>query len=278
VAFFVGLLSWRGTQKLGAALGLVWFHVVRLRRKVVFENLKVAFGDSHSQNKRIAASAYRHFGTSAMEFFKLRSMESSEVQGHVHVHGIDNYDIAKADNRGVIVVTAHLGNFDLLACSQSASGIPLGIVSRELHRGGVSRFWMETRGAKNLKIFPEKGAAKQILRWLKGGNALGLTVDQRTRPERGGIRVPFLGKEAWTTTAPAELAYRTGAALLPVRIIRRPDGDHDVFVEPMLSVSNLEKEEQIRTWTLQINSIVGKWVREQPEQWLWLHKRFVDSI
>ena len=278
VAFFVGFLSWRGTQKLGAALGLVWFHIVRLRRKVVFENLKIAFGDFPSQNKHIAASAYRHFGTSAMEFFKLRSMACSEVQGHVHVHGIENYELARAENRGVIVVTAHLGNFDLLACSQSASGIPLGIVSRDLHQGGVSRFWMETRGGKNLKIFKERGAAKQILRWLKDGNALGLTVDQRTRKERGGIRVPFLGTDAWTTTAPAALAFTTGAALLPVRIVRREDGDHDVIVEPALPRDNLEKEEQIRAWTLQINRIIGKWVRERPEQWLWLHRRFVDPI
>ncbi len=277
LAFFIHLLSWRAAQRLGAFLGAVWFYLVPVRRRTVMKNLETVFGPRPKQNKEVALSAYKHFGVSAMEFLKMRRMTDDELASKVRVHGLENYEAANAAATGVVVVTAHVGNFDLLACSQSAIGIPLAIVSRDLHRGGVSRFWMETRGGKKLKIFPDEGAAKPILKWLKKGGALGLTVDQRTPERRGGIRIPFMGTDAWTTTAPGKLAAATGSPLLPVHSIRAADGNHDIYIEPAISASNMEKEEQVRMWTLQINTIVGTWVEEAPGQWLWLHRRFVDS-
>ena len=176
----------------------------------------------------------------------------------------------------MIVVTAHFGNFDLLACSQAQRGYPLAIVSRELHGGGSNRYWMESRQTSGLSIFRERGGVRDVLRWLRKGNVLGLVVDQRTPPARGGVRAPFMGQEVWTSTAAAKLALRTGAALLPVRIERREDGDHDLFVEAEIEHDSEPGVEAEHRLTARINEIVAGWVRARPEHWLWLHRRFAD--
>jgi Kdo2-lipid IVA lauroyltransferase/acyltransferase len=273
-AKLVALLSWRQAQRLGAFLGLVWFNLVRIRRKTVFANLATAMPEHASKHFEIARNTYRHLGISALEFFKLARMTPLQISSRVHPHGMQHFEAASARGKGVIIVTAHFGNFDLLACSQAAKGIKLGIVSRDLHATGSNRFWMETRARSGLEIFPDERVARQILRWLKAGNALGLTVDQRTGPEREGILSEFMGADVWTTTAPAKLAIHTGATLLPVRIERRDDGNHDLLVEPPIATKTSTGDSSVASITAEMNRIVGNWVARKPDHWLWLHKRF----
>ncbi|MCP4605594.1 MAG: hypothetical protein GY847_34580 [Proteobacteria bacterium] len=277
LAFIIGLLSWRQIQGVGAVLGLVWFYLVRIRRKTVLGNLALSLPEMSRQHRDIARRAYEHFGISALELLRLRHMTSSELVEKVHPRGMEHYEAARARGKGVVVVTAHFGNFDLLACSQAALGVPLAIVSRELRKSGLSSFWMETRQTHGLEILLEKGAARKILTWLHSGNVLGLTVDQRTSSERGGINIDFMGVKAWTTTAPASIALRTGAAILPVHIERRPDGDHDLIVEPEIPRSEQDGADEIQALTEQINGVVGKWVRHRPDHWMWLHRRFINT-
>jgi KDO2-lipid IV(A) lauroyltransferase len=271
------LLSWRAAQSLGAFLGLVWFHLVRIRRRVVRSNLALALPERSHEHGRIARESYRHLGVSALEFLRLCGEGWDEVLHRVHLHGLESFEQAFARGRGVIVVTAHFGNFDLLACSQALRGVPLAIVSRDLHGGGSNRFWMESRSASGLTIFPDEGGARQVLKWLRRGNVLGLVVDQRTPPGRGGIRVPFFGREVWTSTAAAKLALRTGAALVPARIERRPDGEHDLIVEHEIPAGADCGDGAARELTARVNRVIERWVRERPEHWMWLHRRFADA-
>jgi KDO2-lipid IV(A) lauroyltransferase len=275
--FLAGRLSWQRAQKIGAVFGLIWFYIVRIRRRTVLHNLCLALPEKREEHLEIARNAYRHFGISAMEFLKMKHLTSNELSSRVRSHGMAHYRAALSRGKGVIVVTAHFGNFDLLACSQAADGIPLAIVSQSLHMGGINGLWMEMRRAKGLEIFPEQGSARKVLGWLRGGNVLGLTVDQRITSERGGILSEFMGHPVWTTTAPAALARRTGAALLPVRIERGEDGHHDLIVEPELNFDRCEKSEEIKVVTDRINHTVARWVRHRPEHWMWLHRRFAQS-
>ena len=276
--FLAGWFSWRGSQKLGAVFGLIWFHIVRIRRRTVLRNLRLALPEQGEKHFEIARNAYRHFGISAMEFLKMAHMPPGELSSRVRSHGMEYYQAALSRGKGVIVVTAHFGNFDLLACSQAAKGIPLAIVSQSLHMDGINGLWMAMRRAKGLEIFPEQGAARHVLGWLRGGRVLGLTVDQRISPEHGGIRSDFLGYRVWTTTAPAALAVRTGAALLPVRIERGEDGNHDLIVESEIVVDDCQKGEEIELLTDKINQVVASWVRRRPDHWMWLHRRFGGSV
>lgn len=274
----VGLLPWRWAQKAGAVLGLFWFYVVRIRRGVVFHNLSIAFPDRSSEHAEIASKAYRHFGISAFEFLKMNSMSGEEIAARVFSNGMEHFEKADEKKRGVIVVTAHFGNFDLLACSQAAKGLPLAIVSRDLHGSGANRFWMNTRKRYGLVVFPEKRSARRLVSWLRSGMAVGLVVDQRTPAERGGIFERFMECKAWTTTAPAKLALRTGAALIPVRIERRADGNHDLVVEPEIPIPEGPADEVVKKITRQINDVVSGWIESRPDHWMWLHRRWFAGV
>jgi len=274
LAALVSLLGWRRAGRLGGWLGLAWFHGLRIRRGVVFRNLALALPERAAEHRRIAREAYRQLGVTALELMAMRSLGPQELAARVRPRGLGYFEEAAARGRGVIVVTAHFGNFDLLACSQAARGVSLAIVSRELGRGGGNRFWMETRTASGLRILPRRGSGRGLLRWLRQGRVLGLVVDQRTGPRDGGLLTPFLGVPAWTTTAPAALALATGAAIVPVRLERGPDGDHELIVEPEIPLQPGDRDQAIARTTGAINDAVGAWVAARPEHWMWLHRRF----
>jgi KDO2-lipid IV(A) lauroyltransferase len=276
LAALVALLGWRRAGRLGGWLGLLWFHGLRIRRGVVFRNLALALPHRAAEHRRIARECYRQLGASALELLVLGSLSPAEVAARVRAEGLEHFEVAAARGRGVIVVTAHFGNFDLLACSQAARGVPLAIVSRELGRGGGNRFWMETRARSGLGILPAAGSGRALVRWLRQGKALGLVVDQRTGPRQGGVRVPFLGVPAWTTTAPAVLALATGAAIVPARIERGSGGEHTLVVEPEIPLPAGERERVVARVTEAVNEAVGRWVEGRPDHWLWLHRRFRD--
>lgn len=276
-AFGFSLLSPLMAARFGKAVGFVWFHLLRIRRKTVLSNLEKALPHRRDDHLRIAAAAYRHFGIFAVEFLRMSRMSKDEILKMVEIAGMEHFASARSENKGVIVVTAHLGNFDLLAASQAAAGIPLAVVSRQLHQGGANRFWMESRKRVGVEIFEDKGAAKQILRSLKANKVVALTVDQRTRAEKGGVLLPFMGNPALTTTAPALLAAVSGAPIVPVHIHRGSDGLHLAVISPKIPAPQGRDTASIMQITKNINVIVEKWVSQHPEQYMWLHRRFVTK-
>lgn len=275
IARLVCLLSWGGAQRLGAFLGLVWFHALRVRRRTVFANLGIALPERRDEHAAIARECYANLCASALELVRTRGMTAEEIAERVHASGLERFEAALARGRGVVVITGHFGNFDLLAVSQAARGVPLAIASREMRAG--NSFWMETRRAKGLEIFTEGDFARRVLPWLRAGRVIGLVIDQRTKPKRGGIPSPFFGRRVWTSTAAARLASRTGAAIVPVRIERGPDGDHDLVVEPELALPDADDPELVPKVTAACNAVLERWIRERPGHWMWLHRRFGDS-
>jgi KDO2-lipid IV(A) lauroyltransferase len=152
--------------------------------------------------------------------------------------------------------------------------VPLAIVRREMRDRRSNRFWMETRGMSGLEIFTERDAARRSLPWLRAGKVLGLVIDQRTSANRGGALSPFFGRLVWTSTWAARLARRTGAAIVPVRIERREDGDHDLIVEPELALPPRDDPAFVEAVTGACNAVLERWVRERPGHWMWIHRRF----
>lgn len=270
LGFAVTSLPIGWVQRLGRLLGALWFSIVPIRRPVVVENLSTALPElSSSRRRAIAKQTFQHVATTVLELLWLSRPRFEDLEHLVSVEGLENYHRVREAGRGVIAVTAHIGNWDLLACSQAIAGIPLHIVTKELSARRLSQLWMNRRREAGIAFIPARKSILAILRALRRGEVVGMVVDQRTAADEGGVLLPFFGRPAWTTRAPHILAARTGAALLPVSSYRRRDGRHVVSVG-----EELELESTPEATMESINHHVEKWVRQNPEQWLWLHRRW----
>jgi KDO2-lipid IV(A) lauroyltransferase len=260
-------------QRLGRLLGAIWFEALPIRRRVALDNVGLALPELPRRQRRlIAARAFQHVATTVLELLWLGRRHHRALERAVDVEGLEEYRRIRDAGRGVVAVTAHLGNWDILACSQALAGVPLNVVTKELGAPGLSRLWMERRRDAGVSLVPARGSALALLRALRRGEVVGLIVDQRTPAGEGGALVPFFGRPAWTTLAPHVLAARTGAALLPVWSSRRRDGTHLVRIGPEIALAPTPEATMAA-----INGLVERWIRWHPDQWLWHHRRWADA-
>jgi KDO2-lipid IV(A) lauroyltransferase len=237
----------------------------------MLRNLELTGIATGIEARRLGRRSLKHLCTTALETIWLGQAGPKRAAALLPIEHFERYEAAVGLGRGVIIVTAHLGNFDLLACTQAARGLPLAIVSRDLGRGAISRLWMRSRLRLGLAIFEHGKDARKVLEWLRAGKVLGLTVDQRQGPSRGGVRVPLLGVPAWTSTSAARLALRTSAVLLPVSTRRLEKGNHIATVHPPIEPGSGETAREL---TARINDVISDWIAEAPDQWLWIHRRW----
>jgi KDO2-lipid IV(A) lauroyltransferase len=266
-------LSW--AVALGAALGWLWHTLVPIRRSVARSNLRLAFPErSEAERRRIARDSYVQLGRSAAEFLRLPGLNPERAAALVSREGIQHLQKALAQGRGAIVATAHFGSFDLLACSEALRGLPLNVVTRRQHSPGVDRFWMAVRSRCGVRLLPERGSALRLHRLLGQNQVVALLIDQHM-PAGRGIPIPFFGKPAATTPAPAVLALHSGAPILPASIERIGGGFHRLVIEPPVEVVRSQnRAEDVRRICQALNSWLERRIRERPDHWLWLHRRW----
>jgi KDO2-lipid IV(A) lauroyltransferase len=251
-------------RRIGAFLGLVWFHVVRIRRPTAIRQIARSLGVSPPVARAIARETWRNLGRSAAEFFRLE-----EAARTVRTRGWERYLAAKARGKGVVVVTAHFGNWDLCAASQALRGEPLHVVTKDLSDRGVNALWMERRRQAGVRLHAARGSLRPLLEALRGGETVGLVVDQHAP---GGPIVPFFGRGAATSSSSVVLATRTGAALLPAFLFRDHDGrGHELRIGEEIPVTD------VRSTLARIHGTLEDAIRERPDHWLWLHRRWKVS-
>ena len=269
------LLPRRIADGLGVALGWIWYHLVPVRRGVVLQNLRQALPEiSNSEHRRIARACYKHWARCAVEFLRLPGFDRQRIDRLVEHEGLEHLQTALEKGRGVIMVGAHFGNFDLMACAYALRGLPLSVITRQQKAAGINRFWMRVRKRTGLGLFPAKASILRIHRALKRAEVIGVVIDQHM-PEGRGIPVPFFGRDASTTHAPAILALATGAPVLPATIERLPGGRHRARIEAPLSMPETgDRNRDVAELTLQLNRWLEGRIRQRPDHWLWLHRRW----
>ena len=255
----------------GARLGdLAWAALPR-RRAVALENLTRAFPERPAPElARVGRDSFRHLGMNFVESCVFYFRPPSRLLSRVSIEGLSHFESADALGRGMLLLTAHYGNWELLAASHALARFPLSVVMRPLDSTAFETILERFRLRSGVELITKRRALTDIVDALRRRRMVGILLDQNAS-RREGVFVPFFGVPASTSKGMALIALRTGAPVLPVFIRRRPDGRHVVHAGAPVPVPS---DGDVVAFTRAFNEAIEAAIRRAPEQWFWLHRRW----
>jgi len=274
-SMIVQSLPLKVVQKAGSVLGVFVYSVLRFRRTITLENLKKAFPEfDEVRISSIAREAFRNVGISMLELLWLPRLKAPEVHQLVTTENIDVLKTAKSKGKGVIILTAHFGNWELLPTAVSAvSTFPLTLVVKIQSNKLVDKKVTERRKRAGSKIVPMEFAVRQSLRTLEQGEIMVIAADQSAAME--SIAVNFFGRLVPTFAGPAVFSLKTGAPILMGLVIRQGDGTYSLrFAEVPRDDLKEYSESAVAVLTQRHVAMTESMIRDNPGQWLWMHRRW----
>jgi KDO2-lipid IV(A) lauroyltransferase len=245
------------------------------RRGIALDNLSIAYGDSLTiqEKERLARESMRNLVTSLMELSRIPAM-LSRVEGRFEFEGTEVLDRAFARGKGVIAVISHLGSWEYLGFLPYLRGYPCSVVVRGTSNPYISRWIERLRLATTLSPIPRKHSIRQVLSELQKNHLVAFLTDQWAGHR--AIVVDFFGKPTATTSIPARLARKTGAALVPGYCLRTAPGRYKILIKPEVSI-DWDHEDWEHVVTRKLNHVLEHEIRRHPEQWIWTHRRWKGS-
>ncbi len=271
----IGRISHRHIARLGKILGDAAFLLDVPHRRIVRRNLRFAYPDwSRAEVEHISRRVFQNLGISFLEFFQMATLPREQVLSRIRLEGLENLQDALKSKNGLIAISAHLGSWEtgLLFFCCHVQGPILGVV-KKIRFAPLNRWVHRMRSRFGLRIIEKKGAMPQMRRMLRQGGVIGLLVDQSRRSE--GVEVKFFGRKVTTTPAAAFLAIRCKSPVLPLFCVRDDRDRLTVVAKPLLEMKRTgDLHADIQANTQMITDIVEKIVRQYPDQWFWVHKRW----
>jgi KDO2-lipid IV(A) lauroyltransferase len=248
--------------------------VLRGRTHLALRNVAQVFpAMSEPERRAMVRRCWEHFGRIALEYLLVQQMDEAEVASLCTIEGREVFEAAMALDRGVLLLSAHFGSWEMGATLLSSITAEVKTVARPLDNELLERDLSRSRSRSRVELVDRRHAARPLVRALEQKAVVVLLPDQAVKP-REGILVPFLGIPAWTTTGPARLSLRQGSPILFVFCI--PEGRRSRIVfEETIDPARLAPEERNVEWiTRRINEVISARIVEFPEYWLWMHDRW----
>ncbi len=274
--------GWRSSALISTVYSM--FTLSGIRKKVALQNMEKAFPEaSEKWRRRNLKRHYKHLALSLGEYLVLlRKPEKIHDYMKIERPGEGLLDCLRDNKKGAVILTAHMGNWEMLAAWLASQGYPMHAIVRRHEEKKTEAFVESARSTVGLHTISKNEHMLKVLRLLKKGAFVGILGDQYAGPE--GIPLPFFGHETSCYFSPAALALMAGVPLVPVVSWRNAPFSHHVRVEKPLFMpsegkreegnNNFSREENIKLLTEAGNTILEEWIREHPEQWLWLHRRY----
>jgi Kdo2-lipid IVA lauroyltransferase/acyltransferase len=270
--FISRLLPYGFGVQAGAALGFMGYYILPRERKRALTHLTSVFTDQgDAWIRRTARRSFMHLGKSMLEIMLMTPERLATI---ADFPGQDNLRTALAAGKGVVYVTGHIGNWELCG-GVIAQHFPLSVVAAPIEPAPLNDMLVRLREQTGMKIIlrGKPGASRQLIRIFKENRILGLLIDQDTDVE--GAFVDFLGRPAWTPTAAASMAIKFGAPVVFGYTRRGRDNRHTVIVEgPLELVRTGDMEQDIIANTALFNRKIAECIMGEPEQWVWMHRRW----
>jgi Kdo2-lipid IVA lauroyltransferase/acyltransferase len=257
-------------------MGALAMRLDRFDRPVAMRNLEIAFPDlDKARRLKILRAAYENWGRTIAEWMHFDTLRPDNVARFASYRGMENWKRAEemSAGRGVLILTAHFGNWELLIIAHSMYGHRVAIVHRPLRNPLIDAAVSATRTRFGNRIVERKGAARGVLRLLKDNWMVGVPLDLDVRR---GVFVDFFSLKASTTDSLARLAITTGVPVVPVFIVRDGVSTHHWLevMEPLEAIRCADREESVRVNTQRYTSIIESVIRRHPDHWNWIHRRW----
>lgn len=278
-AGFLALLPPSAARRAGRAAARAAFALLSSRRRILSRNLTAAFPDASPERiASIGSASIGGFASALVDFLETGRMSREELLSRVSVVGEENLRAGRARGKGVFLLSAHIGNWEIGALVAGMLGEPIAPVVRPLDNPLLEEELGRLRRRFGNRPVPKKQATREILRAMARNETVAILVDQNVLP-REAVFVPFFGRPAATTPSLALLQIKTGAAVVPVFTWPEADGRYRLdFETPILPEefggAAVDREERVRRATARYMAVTEAAVRKDPAAWLWVHNRW----
>lgn len=272
----LGLLPRVMSRRLGACIGSIAFAAVPRLRQVGMRNLALAFPEkSLAKRRNILRGMYRSLGWQLAEFCRMPGYTLNQASSFIRYEGLENYLKARSRGKGVLVLTGHIGAWELSSFYHSLAGYPMSMVIRRLDNPLVDRFVNRIRCQHGNRVLHKDDFARGLIAAMRAGETVGILMDTNMTPPQG-VFVEFFGHAACTAAGVARLALRTGAAVLPGFLAWEPSEKRYVLhFMPEFQLTHTGDDERDAIANTQLfTRTLEHIIRLYPDQWLWAHRRW----
>ncbi len=260
---------------MGWVSGNIFYLAPARYRRVALESLAIAFPNKPAkERKKIAKDSIVMMMQSGLEL--LFCVRNHKIFDNIRFEGKQYLDEAFKRNKGVVGVTAHFGNFPMMTAKFANSGYTVNAIARPMRDPQAGDYIYDLRkgfGIKTIFSYPRKVVVGDTIKALRNNELVLIQMDQNFGT--GGVWVDFFGKLAATPVGPIVFALRTGAALLPVFMVREGFGRHCIKILPPCELEKTDNtDETVLLNAIKITKTIEQWVRNYPEHWGWIHRRW----
>ena len=276
----VGRVDPRWSTAFGSAVGELIYHCLPGRRTVALANLRAAFGDSYTPREylQILKAQFQHLGMTLIEVAMIPRIDRAYVDRWITIApgSRERLERELAKGRGVVFLTGHFGNWELIPITGALHGFPTMILAREQGWPRLNRLLTQYRESKGSRVITKGFPIREMIRGLREGRIVGIVADQDGG--RNGVLAPFFGRLASTAPGAVALSIDTGAPILPVFMVRRAGPAHTLIVgEPLEIPQEGLLEDRVQTGIAAYLRALEPFIRRYPHQWFWLHRRWKSS-
>jgi KDO2-lipid IV(A) lauroyltransferase len=261
---------------LGARLGDLCYLVLPRRRHIVLDNLTIAFGAEKTAEERsqIARATFRNLGQHLVDFSHVRQLTLQRFTTMCHIEGLEHIETLLERGRGLLIISAHFGSWELSPAVALCLRTPLHVIVRPLDSPALQRLAESYRQGCGYHTIAKRAALAECLKVLRRGEIVAVLMDQ-SGLRHESIQVEFFGTNAYTSKGPALLALRTGCPVISGFLMRAGQGHHRLVFSQEIPVRRTEDLQQdIVENTRVFTHVIESYVRRYPDHWFWLHRRW----
>lgn len=279
ISFFLNLIPRKFSQKTAKGMGMVFYSLVGFRKKVIRENLNLAFGleKTDVELEKYCSLNYQHYAQMLFEILRSINWKKEDYIKNTEFCGKENIQKLIEEKKGGVFLGTHLGNWEFAVATAAANGVPVDIVVKESKSPLGQQFLAWYRDRFGIGVFLETKTVKEIFRSINSGRFVVFILDQFMGPPIG-VQVPFFGKEAGTAAGLALFCEKRDIPIFPAYNYRNNQGKLCTVIEPRIQYGDLSSDRETRIYqrTTVYNQHMESMIRKHPEQWLWLHRRWKE--